>query len=299
MRIPPLLTSTKLLGALLFAALSVAADRQGMATAEYRERSCIRDPAQSCAERVQELAPKCNRDDGNLYIAFFGGAGDDWESSKLIERLADEWRRHYLQYVVKYYTWNMGATAIRELHHILKNCPHKNSKVLLIGHSWGGDTAYDVAQDMHKYSVALITLDPVSKRAWRTYGVYPLLWLRAQRNNIPNPTSRMGTWVNVHAHSSGGTDIGIFPLSLIGWGDYLSHSPCNATAAAGGPWGRQRNADQDYTLARATSDGGEMVLTHCHVGRMLFQSFKDTDVWTAFFGKHEVLPVPEFYPEDE
>ncbi len=270
-----ILVPTFLLGSFLLATLTVAADQQG------QERHC-------------------NRSGGSVYIAFFGGAGDS-SKTRLIERLADKWRLHYSQYVVKYYTWNQTQFATRDLSKILDNCPHKNSKVLLIGHSLGGDTAYDVAQSMRKYSVGLITLDPASMsgRAWKTYGVWPLLWISAQHNKMPNPTSKRGIWVNIHAQSSAETDIGIFPLSLIGLADYHYHSSCNAVAWAGRPWGRQRKADRDYVVSPAPFDTRSVILTHCSVGRMLFQAFKDSDLWTNFFQRYEMLPIPEFYPEDE
>ena len=242
-------------------------------------------------------ASKCNLRDGMVYIAFFGGARDD--KPKLVYRTADKWRHHYEQYVVKYYTWNQATIATNELIKMLEACPHKYSKIVLIGHSWGGETAYAVAEALDDHSVALVTLDPVGRRGWNTHGLWPIAWLSAQHNRMPNPTTRRGIWVNVHAQSSGETDIGFFPLFLVGFVDFLYHARCDAIAWAGGPWGRQGKADQDYVLAPAAFDDKSIILTHCHVGRMLSQSFRNTAAWGRFFQQHKFFPIPEYYPEDE
>ena len=245
------------------------------------------------------VASQCNPKDGMVYIIFFGGAGDDWENGpRLVSRTADKWRRHYSQYVIKYYTWNKEKIATEELRRMLNDCPHEESKIVLIGHSWGGDTAYAVADALDEYAVALVTLDPVSTRAWNTYGLYPVVWVSAQDNRIRNPTTGRGIWVNVHAQSSGETDVGTF-LSLIGFREYLMVDSCGAVAWAGGPWGRQDKADQSQVLVPAPFDTNSIILTHCHVGRMLSQSFGNVSKWNHFLKKHMIFPIPEFYPEDE
>ena len=86
----------------------------------------------------------------------------------------------------------------------------KRTPVVLVGHSYGGDTAYDVAGNLPRaYKPTLVTLDPVGKIV--------LLYGR----NIPKPTR--GKWVNVYRRAK----------------DYKIE---NSIAWLGQSWRRQRRA---------------------------------------------------------
>lgn len=66
----------------------------------------------------------------------------------------------------RYYTWSHGdiIRSTKEIRKYIKNC--RNAEVILIGHSLGGGSAYDVANRLsdgrEKRNIKLITLDPVS-----------------------------------------------------------------------------------------------------------------------------------------
>jgi len=57
------------------------------------------------------------------------------------------------------------------------------TSIILIGYSYGGDTAYDVAESLpSRYAPTLITLDPVGKQGFVS--------------DLPKPTR--GDWINVY-----------------------------------------------------------------------------------------------------
>ena len=99
----------------------------------------------------------------------------------------------------------------------------RKQKVVLVGHSYGGDTVMDVARDLStegKELELVVTLDPVSRFGART--------------NQPKP-SGVKTWLNVYV-------------------DYnaVQRGPPNRIAIAGGPWGYCPNADLNRTFSNGT-----------------------------------------------
>ena len=87
--------------------------------------------------------------------------------------------------------------------------------IVLIGYSYGGDTAYDVAESLpEKYSPTLITLDPVARKG--------------KDSSLPKPTS--GEWITMYTRKS--------------W----SLNKCDLIARAGTRYRNQSNADRNITF---------------------------------------------------
>ncbi|MCY4173571.1 MAG: hypothetical protein OXF25_05825 [Cyanobacteria bacterium MAG CAR3_bin_5] len=97
--------------------------------------------------------------------------------------------------------------------------------IILIGYSYGGDTAYDVAESLpSSYAPTLITLDPVGKQGFTSY--------------LPKPTR--GDWINVY------TD----PPWLPNRSDLIARS--------GVRWKWQDNADRNREMEIHHDDIGKM-----------------------------------------
>lgn len=91
----------------------------------------------------------------------------------------------------------------------------KKTPVILIGYSYGGDTAYDIAESLPKsYNPTLITLDPVGKKGLDS--------------SLPKPTS--GKWINIYTK------------------DAVSFNKCDLIARAGVRYRNQFNADSNLTF---------------------------------------------------
>ena len=84
--------------------------------------------------------------------------------------------------------------------------------VVLVGHSYGGDTAYDLADSLGARVHLLVTLDPVSPRR--------------EGQTVPRP-AEVRRWINVRVGSRPGL------------------SSCGLAGVVGGAWGPQPAADAD------------------------------------------------------
>ena len=141
------------------------------------------------------------------------------------------------------FDWSQQSEIQDRIGTILKD--NKCEPIVLIGHSWGGDTAAQVARNMSDEicNLTLITLDPVS-------GVKPF-----GLGDIANP-SRNNIWINVHPDASlmdylnsvpfiGAWGIGGLLSAGIGGGMNLfgeSGSGNNAIAIGGGRWNEESGA---------------------------------------------------------
>ncbi len=167
-------------------------------------------------------------------IVFIGGNSDD--SSKVMWGLkttvAHSLKKHATS-AISYYFWNVDSEELAnriEQHH--KRCP--KTKIIILGHSWGGDTAMDVCEDLQiDNSVMLITLDPVS--ICDTYN-----WSTKRPKSI-------NYWINSYVRKGAFDSVGFVPaagqiLSFVG--TYLTTFDFNnSVASAGGKWGYEDAAD--------------------------------------------------------
>lgn len=70
------------------------------------------------------------------------------------------WLTHHFDTQVKLYSWDESSLSIAYIQNYLKH--YSTSPIALLGHSYGGDTAYKVANSIkEKNSLLLVTLDAV------------------------------------------------------------------------------------------------------------------------------------------
>ena len=93
-----------------------------------------------------------------------GGLNDDDNNNMQV--LREELRRDYESKgaVIGYCEWNQASKGVREINAHTKK--FGNVPVILLGHSYGGDTAiHEIAPKLARRISMIITLDPVSKSA--------------------------------------------------------------------------------------------------------------------------------------
>ena len=166
------------------------------------------------------------------------------------------------------FDWSQRGAIEDQIKKILEE--NKCEPIVLIGHSWGGDTAAQVARNMSPEicNLTLITLDPVS-------GVKP-----RNLNNIQNP-KRNNIWINVHPSAtvmdyvnsipgigawgiggliSAGIGVGINTFGTQGSGN-------NAIAIGGGRWNEESGAQNVNMGGLDHHDvGGMLDLPHPNTG---------------------------------
>ncbi len=160
----------------------------------------------------------------------------------------------------EYFTHRQGTDAVKSLIRYKKIC--QQSEIVLIGHSWGGNTAYDVAVAMARFNPHLVTLDAVGiKSKW--YAGIPLLWgLTIQDNKLKKPG--LGVWLNVYTEVANyyWNAYISFPLGIVQIFRFKRLHWCDAIAFQGGPYGRQRYADPNgFKLSK--------IYNHCDVDVMI------------------------------
>ena len=162
---------------------------------------------------------------------FIGGARDsqDGNMNRLYKRVAND--DHYNDGEMAYYYWAnkyMILAAIREYWRI---CP--NSKVVLLGHSYGGDTAMDVAESLKgREKVVLVTLDPVSN-----FDAYN--WKNKRPKSIEY-------WINAYVEKNMCDIFAPIPIAgqlISGVYTLYTSNHLDAIASLGGKWGHEDAAD--------------------------------------------------------
>ena len=111
-------------------------------------------------QREREVADRCNPP----IVVFFGGAFDS--AYKPMEGLAERFRSilEPKGWKVYYYSWDHESEAYHNIDRYWWSYSEGRTPIILIGHSWGGETAYKVARRLPEdYRPLLVTLDPVSR----------------------------------------------------------------------------------------------------------------------------------------
>jgi pimeloyl-ACP methyl ester carboxylesterase len=192
-------------------------------------------------------------------MIIFGGAADG-TISNTVKNLAISLQRKYHSseadsreaVIIRYFTFveeDASVNAIRE--HLGK---YPNSPVILVGHSWGGDTAYKVADNISKdiRINLLLTLDPVGHSGINNKQdcaeEYPTGSPRIsqrekqceiQRRQRQKPAN-VNKWINVWAKGASA------------FSDLVS--------SAGERWNSQANADKDIPMDLAHGEARKMYL---------------------------------------
>lgn len=137
-----------------------------------------------------------------LYDIFIGGNNDD--DSRIVNSYFTDFTKLHPDRNTAYFTWNQQSEIIALVNKIRAECGD-DEPINLVGHSWGGATAANVAEALGKDGVdLLITIDPVS-RIWSRPG---------------DLSDNVGTWIDVNATPSDGNASDL--LARLGgkWGDW-------------------------------------------------------------------------------
>ncbi len=156
-------------------------------------------------------------------IVMYGGARDERTAimKSFAQRLKDV--GDYKNLIYFHHDEQNSSQAFIQAH--LKAYPQ--SPIILIGHSWGGDTAYGVADDWGSQIDILVTLDAVGGRA------YPGLNFDEFRRHLKKP-GNVSKWINVWIDPPG------FIVCWLGLGHLWQSDNC--AADFGATWGYQNGA---------------------------------------------------------
>lgn len=164
-------------------------------------------------------------------VVFVGGALDDWNRNLLKVFCAYDarWERTRKLYVMH----TQDAAEVRR--RVVREAA--GAPVALIGHSYGGNYAYELANAMREDGgvALLVTLDPVSGPAGP---------------RVPLDRGAVGRWINVWAGSG------------------IGFSSCGLAGAIGGAWGPQSRADADLRFPADPSDD-DASNDHCKTEQMI------------------------------
>ena len=178
---------------------------------------------------VGNVCHKSSRIPSSPLIIFFGGACD---ADSLLFKLLTFWDKDghnnmktvYNNYShgnhrACFYTWDSGDEAVQRI--LLEAKTDPEVRVCLVGHSFGGDTAIDVAEEVNEkgdgFEIELVvTLDAVSPGAH-------FEWQKDKPENV-------FYWFNVHVQWE------------LDWN--------NIVAQTGGHWGKQENADSNIQMPK-------------------------------------------------
>lgn len=158
------------------------------------------------------------------------------------------------------FEWSQKSEVVARIKAAVKANPCE--PVIVIGHSWGGDTAMDVVDDFEgdkcMKCLYVVTLDPVSQ-------FDPDTWFGG-----PNPGSQVTEWINI-AQPATFMDV-VVDIPVVGWivgwfwaGGSAIVRDNDGIATGGGQWNSESQATFDIP---AITPNGE-VLNHHDVDGMI------------------------------
>ena len=153
-------------------------------------------------------------------LVMYGGAWD--EDTETMKSLARDLGKSL---EVAYYSHSESNLSRDNIKSYLRDRP--SSPIVLLGHSWGGDTAYGVASDWGIKIQLLGTLDAVGGRA------YPGANFTEFKEHLRKP-SNVEKWRNVWIKPPGAI------ICILGLGYFWNWNNC--VADTGAPWGYQKYA---------------------------------------------------------
>ena len=176
-----------------------------------------------------EIDPDCPLDTDGIapcrrfqpLVMFVGGANDPGSDVVLGDTFAPyNLKNEHIQ-DIGYGAWQTGASIKGLALHWMS----QGQKIVLVGHSYGGDTVMDVSRELSeagKEVELIVTLDPVSR-----FG---------PTSDQPKP-SGVKKWLNIYVNYS---------KSKLGWANFV--------ASIGGPWGYCNNADKNAFFEGSTGE---------------------------------------------
>ena len=200
----------------------------------------------------------------NPLVFFLGGMGDRKFQFK---EVFENWKTENKDHMVYYRSWRDGKKIIRTVRG-MKKC--NDRKIVIIGYSYGGDTAYDVVTELSYLSPVLVTLDAVGSRAEFSIVIPLIIGLSIQNNELKNPSKK---WINVHTSNSNYSTRSFFGPE--GFDDFMERSGsfCDAVADLGGPYGEQKNAMVNLELKN---------ITHCDLHDLLVCALEELALMNIF-----------------
>ncbi|MFO1521641.1 MAG: RHS repeat-associated core domain-containing protein [Kiritimatiellia bacterium] len=164
------------------------------------------------------------------------------------------------------FPWDAQDEIVKKIKDTLESSPCE--PITLIGHSYGGDTAFDVAELLKCYDglceFNIITLDPVSQ-------LDPDVWFGG-----PNRSSHIDQWINIY-QPAGPLDV-IADVPVVGWliggiwaGGSVIIGSNNGVATGGGQWNREPQADINIPARDSNGD----LIDHQAVDEMLNLIYPD------------------------
>lgn len=154
-------------------------------------------------------------------LVFYGGAAD--ERSGIMKGFVQELKDSGAYENLLYFHHDEQNPSQAAIQGHLKLYPR--SPLILIGHSWGGNTAYGVAKDWDSEIDLLVTLDAVGGRA------YPKWNFEEFKEDLKKPDN-VAKWINVWIDPPG------FLTCVFGLGYFWQRNNC--IADTGATWGYQQ-----------------------------------------------------------
>ena len=156
-------------------------------------------------------------------LVAYGGALDS--QTGIVKGLATRLKNN-IPGVVLYHTYDEEFISSNLIRGHLKRFP--SSPVVLMGHSYGGDTAYGAAEGWNRNIRLLVTIDPVGGRA------YPPRLKFTEFKRHPKRPSNVASWINVFIDPPGALQCILLLGYVWNWD--------NCIADTGAQWGHQENA---------------------------------------------------------
>lgn len=178
------------------------------------------------------------------FALFFGGAMDEW-GGEMVKGSYRDFGYPLTPELVWYFPWDNGSSALDFIDE-LRTETH-DVVVALIGHSYGGDTAWDVARSTTAGVVCLITVDPVSRFRPRhppkpaSVGFWHNIWIRGWSSRNDTIADIGGPWEHVAAADfnspyDSGQVIGGYWIDHASFAALFLHSGARNRVASGLGW---------------------------------------------------------------
>ena len=180
-----------------------------------------------------DIPHRCTKCRKHVYI-LIGGAKDS--KSERMFQLYDEILKPTV--ACSYYYWTSCSDVLDAIKNYKAVCPA--STIILIGHSYGGDTAMDVAERLPRGSkVVLVTLNPVSNYDLCNYKV--------------SPPDTVEYWINAYVAKGPQDTLAVIPAAgsfVAGVITFITFGGLdNTVASLGGKWGHESGANVNIAFS--------------------------------------------------
>ena len=174
---------------------------------------------------IEEQRGKHTTECKKTLVVFIGGASDDWRQP-LLKSVFAPYEKAYGRGNNRRQDIAYSESGVKHVPSLMQKWAKANQKIVLVGHSWGGDSVIRLAENKENSNIPiklLVTLDPVSLR----------------KNGNQSKPKTVERWVNVYVD-----------YNLADW------SFPNIIARAGGKWGVCYKADKNVAINLLIKDTG-------------------------------------------